>query len=142
MKHPGLPSLSGAALLALLAGLAAPPRAQAAITEQQAHAIGVDAYLYFYPLISFEPTRLYSTNIEPGSSYHPPFCPGCFIHFNGGLIDRITYHLVAFNYMNGNFATAAAAAPLPAVLPLVATGLGALALFGWRRKRNAQAVAA
>jgi hypothetical protein len=27
--------------------------------------------------------------------------------------------------------------PLPATLPLLATGLGALGLFGWRRKRNA-----
>ena len=32
--------------------------------------------------------------------------------------------------------------PLPAALPLFATGLGAMGLFGWRRKRKAQAVAA
>jgi hypothetical protein len=33
--------------------------------------------------------------------------------------------------------------PLPAALPLFATGLGALGLFGWRRKRkNAAALAA
>ena len=33
--------------------------------------------------------------------------------------------------------------PLPATLPLFATGLGALGLFGWRRKRkNAAAIAA
>jgi hypothetical protein len=31
----------------------------------------------------------------------------------------------------------AAATPLPAALPLFATGLGALGLFGWRRKRKA-----
>ena len=31
--------------------------------------------------------------------------------------------------------------PLPAALPLFATGLGAMGLFGWRRKRKAQAVA-
>jgi hypothetical protein len=31
--------------------------------------------------------------------------------------------------------------PLPATLPLFATGLGALGLLGWRRKRKAQAVA-
>jgi len=33
------------------------------------------------------------------------------------------------------------ATPLPAALPLFATGLGGLGLFGWRRKRKAQAVA-
>jgi hypothetical protein len=32
--------------------------------------------------------------------------------------------------------------PIPAALPLFATGLGALGLLGWRRKRKAQAVAA
>jgi hypothetical protein len=31
--------------------------------------------------------------------------------------------------------------PLPAALPLFATGLGALGLLGWRRKRKAQATA-
>ena len=33
------------------------------------------------------------------------------------------------------------ATPLPAALPLFATGLGTIGLFGWRRKRKAQAVA-
>ena len=32
--------------------------------------------------------------------------------------------------------------PLPAALPLVASGLSALGLFGWRRKRKAAAIAA
>ena len=32
--------------------------------------------------------------------------------------------------------------PLPAALPLFATGLGALGLLGWRRKRKAAALAA
>jgi hypothetical protein len=35
-----------------------------------------------------------------------------------------------------------ASTPLPAALPLFATGLGALGLLGWRRRRKAQAVAA
>jgi hypothetical protein len=34
-----------------------------------------------------------------------------------------------------------AATPLPAALPLFATGLGALGLLGWRRKRKAAAIA-
>jgi hypothetical protein len=34
------------------------------------------------------------------------------------------------------------ATPIPAALPLFATGLGALGLLGWRRKRKAQATAA
>jgi hypothetical protein len=33
---------------------------------------------------------------------------------------------------------AATATPLPAALPLFATGLGALGLLGWRRKRKAK----
>ena len=38
--------------------------------------------------------------------------------------------------------TPVATTPLPAALPLFATGLGALGLFGWRRKRKAAAPAA
>jgi hypothetical protein len=63
MKHSTLARLLGAGLLAILA---APAASQSAITEEEAHAIGVNAYLYFYPAISFDITRLYSTNVEPG----------------------------------------------------------------------------
>jgi hypothetical protein len=49
--------------------LVAPAMAQSAITEQEAHAIGIDAYLYFYPLISMDVTRKQFTNIEPGKEF-------------------------------------------------------------------------
>jgi len=39
------------------------------ISEQDAHAIGVDAYIYFYPLVSMDITRLQSTNIEAGNAF-------------------------------------------------------------------------
>jgi hypothetical protein len=43
--------------------------AQTAIAEQEAHAIGVDAYLYFYSLITMDLTRKQSTNIEPAKEF-------------------------------------------------------------------------
>jgi hypothetical protein len=41
-------------------------RAQQSVTEQEAHAIGVNAYVYFYPLLSVDITRRQSINVEPG----------------------------------------------------------------------------
>jgi hypothetical protein len=38
----------------------------APITEQEAHSIGVDAYLYLYSLVTMELTRKQLTNMEPG----------------------------------------------------------------------------
>src|SRR5205814_7014076 len=52
-------------LALLLLSVTLSTAAKAAMTEEEAHAIGVDAYLYFYPIISFDITRLYSTNIGP-----------------------------------------------------------------------------
>src|SRR5271167_3021547 len=49
------------ALMSSVPALAAEP-----ITEQDAHSIGVSAYLYFYPLVTMDLTRKQFTNIEPG----------------------------------------------------------------------------
>ncbi|HEY6372266.1 MAG TPA: DUF1254 domain-containing protein [Candidatus Sulfotelmatobacter sp.] len=52
--------------------------AQTAISEQEAHAIAVDAYLYFYPLLGMDLTRRQSTNIEAGKV--PGFGPANMFH--------------------------------------------------------------
>src|SRR5271156_1278603 len=39
------------------------------MTTEQAHAIAVDAYVYFYPLITMDVTRRHFTNIEPGKEF-------------------------------------------------------------------------
>jgi hypothetical protein len=39
------------------------------ISSEQAHSIGVDAYIYLYPLLSVDITRKQSTNIEAGKEF-------------------------------------------------------------------------
>ena len=55
-----------AALALLVTSLTA---RSAPITEESAHAIGVDAYLYFYSLLTMDLTRKQSTNIESGKEF-------------------------------------------------------------------------
>src|SRR5215471_7953641 len=43
--------------------------AQTAITEQEAHAVATDAYVYFYPLVVMDLTRKQSTNIAAGKEF-------------------------------------------------------------------------
>jgi hypothetical protein len=47
-------------------------KAEEAVTAQQAHAIGVDAYLYFYPLVTMDLTRKQLSNVEPGKGFGAP----------------------------------------------------------------------
>ncbi len=39
------------------------------VSEQEAHAIGVAAYIYFYPLVTMDISRKQFTNIEPGKEF-------------------------------------------------------------------------
>jgi hypothetical protein len=63
MKRATLAAVVG---VGLLTAFAAPAEAQTKITEQEAHSIGVDAYLYFYSLVSVDITRRVATNVEAG----------------------------------------------------------------------------
>lgn len=57
------------ATVAFLAAVSQSPTARAqAISEQDAHAIGVNAYLYFYSPITMDVTRRQLINYEPGQS--------------------------------------------------------------------------
>jgi hypothetical protein len=47
-----------------------------------------------------------------------------------------------WGFSGGSFDTVLTPTPIPAALPLFATGIGAIGLLGWRRKRKAQLVAA
>jgi hypothetical protein len=64
--HALLATLATAAAFGAL-GAVLPARAEA-ITEQEAHDIGVNAYLYFYSPITMDVTRRQLINYEPGQS--------------------------------------------------------------------------
>lgn len=70
--------------------------------------------------------------------------PGSLVGFAGSSIDfgefyDFSANVIAASELSGTIS----ATPLPAALPLFATGLGAIGLFGWRRRRKrAAAIAA
>ena len=61
-----MPSLAALTLGLLLVPSMIASATAAAITEEEAHAIGVHAYLYFYPLVTMDITR---RHFEPGRSF-------------------------------------------------------------------------
>src|SRR6516162_2714638 len=75
MKHT---ALAAAVVTALFASSTVSAGAQTALTQQEAHAIAVDAYLYFYPLVSVDLTRRVATNVEAGKV--PGFGPANMFH--------------------------------------------------------------
>jgi hypothetical protein len=89
-------------------------------------------------------------NYTGGGSFAVATLTGTFVSDlePGSLLVPVGATLVSegtpFTFNNTNITASAvsdAEVPLPAALPLFATGLGALGLLGWRRKRKAQAAA-
>jgi hypothetical protein len=62
----GILKLALGLCLGAVATPAALAQAAAPITEQEAHAIATDAYIYLYALVTMDVTRKQFTNIEPG----------------------------------------------------------------------------
>ena len=58
--------LIGATVLASALGIGGAPISAYAITDQEAQDIALDAYVYFYPLVTMDVTRKQFTNFEPG----------------------------------------------------------------------------
>jgi len=77
----------------------------------------------------------------PGSAFFitgvaPPFPPS-FLNANFIITTSFTERF----YVGQVLAEIASETPVPPALPLFVTGLGALGLLGWRRKRKARAIA-
>ena len=60
--------LFSAAVLASALAIGGAATSAYAITEQEAQDIAVDAYVYFYPLVTMDVTRKQFTNLEPGKA--------------------------------------------------------------------------
>lgn len=79
-----------------------------------------------------------------GGAGNPNFS-GDPIYFGVEAIAQIAHGGLSISPLNtyfDNIDITVNATPLPGALPLFVTGLGGLGLFGWRRKRKAQAVTA
>ena len=71
MKQTILNAVRHAAMLGALAGLlsAGDVRAAQPVSEKEAYEIGVEAYIYLYPLVEMDVTRRQLTNIEAGKMF-------------------------------------------------------------------------
>ena len=75
------------------------------------------------------------------SLYNFPISSASYVTYNLGckLQTDIGCGTVTAQEASSALEIAVTTTPLPATLPLLATGLGALGLLGWRRKRKALA---
>jgi len=94
------------------------------------------------------PSCIWTGTTDGSFTYDPPsnFTGTVFFIVQGALTDPPQYNgggsFDGTNAVTDSIVvTGAPATPLPAALPLFASGLGALGLLGWRRKRKAAAVA-
>jgi hypothetical protein len=72
-----------------------------------------------------------------GMAFFPVTASGG-LTFEEAIIASTSDSNTAFESTGGSLTPASPATPLPATLPLFATGLGALGLLGWFRKRKAR----
>jgi len=78
------------------------------------------------------------------ASYNPAFVTANgaeAVLFAGMEADQTYLNIHTTLHPSGEIRAFLAETPLPAALPLFASGIGALGLLGWRRKRKAQAAA-
>src|SRR4029079_9038240 len=68
MRQQGLKAARIAAVALTTAFLVPPPGTEGAdpVSEREAYEIGVEAYVYFYPLVTMDVSRRQLTNIEAG----------------------------------------------------------------------------
>jgi hypothetical protein len=78
----------------------------------------------------------------PGADFIQVY-PNIYPSFYAACANQNVCNQEQYSLADGTWSLAPTTTPLPSALPLLATGLGALGLLGWRRKRkNTAAVAA